>query len=566
MSEVFLRIIEFSVYGALWTMALLLADKIFGRRGGALWRYFAAGCIVLHMLVPVHVQWLQLMPSAGWDEVAGDAVLEQGALDAVVLKRGGDIPASEPGGRTAGMQAVADAGKGAGRNPLQILFSVERQIESMVRQNQETIGSLLILLRRIWFIGMICCFILAFLPYRAFCKQMARWELPVTEEEERIFLQVKKQYGIKRRILLKRSRAAASPMLYGVIRPVILLPDVEYCETEYRYIFQHELCHYKHGDIWMKYVFTLCRGIYWFCPPVWMLCRYAFAQMEFFCDETVVRGRCPEEKREYCMVVFRHILQGRKWESAALTTHFYGRKECVKMRFEHIMGEAKKKACIGAVAVAAACVFFFGGVKWGSTVGTGNTAKTEQPLEEKRTDGKKIMMISSGDSDFAEAFLLLHVDEAAGSVALEKLPEGQEIYFMDELERMPGNTTREDGEEESLLSAKYCVYGMLQGKTEREKRTDMDSVCVIDARRADRLMAVLEMLRNGAVKEFDRKEFIEFLTGGMIKLGVSKECRAGDLAALMEKVLSGEIKVDFMGSWEGTMKAEGREYSYPTGE
>lgn len=568
MPEVFLRIIEFSIYGTLWIMMLLLADRIFGRRGGILWRYFTAGCIVLHLLVPVHVQWIQLMPSAGWQEkMAKEALMEEGAVEAITMRQGetGDILASEPNGKTVSMQGVTDHKKKAGRNFSQMLFSVRRQIESIVRQNQEMLDSLLIVLRRIWFIGMICYFFWIFLSYRTFCKQMARWELPVKEEEERIFRQTKKQYGVKRRIALKRSSEAVSPMLYGIVRPVVLLPDAEYCEKEYRYIFQHELCHYKHGDIWMKYLFIVCRGIYWFCPPIWRLCRYAFTQMEFLCDETVVRGKDKEEKREYSMVIFRHILQGRKWESAILTTHFYGGKECVKLRFEHIMGTATRKACIGAVAVAAACVAFLGGVKWGSAAETDHTAKTEQPVIEKKAVEKKILVIGSRDSDYAEALLLIHVDEEAGSVTLERLPEGQEIYFMDELKHMSGKNALEDGDKEPLLSAKYFVYGMLRGKIERDKRSDMDLSCVMDEKRTDRLMTVLEMLSNKTAKEFDRKEFIELLTEGMIELGVSKECRVGDLTALMEKVLSGELEVDFTGSWEEKMKVAGREYGYPTG-
>lgn len=278
MSGIFFRIIEFSVYGTLWAMLLLLADRIFGRRGGVLWRYFAACCIVLHLLVPVHVQWLQLMPSTGWQEkTAKETLMEEGAAEAVTLAQGKaeDIPVSEPKEK------------------------IGSSIEKTVRRNQAGIHFLLILLQQIWLLGMICYFFWVFLSYRMFCRRMARWEVSAREEEKQILEQTKKQYGIKRRIVLKRSRAAVSPMLYGIVRPVALLPDLEYCETEYRYIFQHELCHYKHGDIWMKYVFTACRGIYWFCPLIWRLCRYAFAQMELLCDEAVVRGKCQKEKKEY---------------------------------------------------------------------------------------------------------------------------------------------------------------------------------------------------------------------------------------------------------------------------
>lgn len=543
MSGIFSRIAEFSVYGTLWTLALLFADRVFGRRGGVLWRYFVAGCIAIHLLIPVHVQWLQLMPSSmGQERAVQEDLMEKGEAEAITLVQegAGDIPVSKPEKQ------------------------IGKSIEKVVRQNRAGIQSLWILLQRIWLLGVFCSFFRVFLSYRMFCRQMARWELPVREEEKQILEQIKKQYGIRRRIVLKRSRAAVSPMLYGTVRPVVLLPDLEYCETEYRYIFQHELCHYRHGDIWMKYVFTACRGIYWFCPPVWRLCRYAFAQMELLCDEAVVREKGQKEKMEYGMVVFRHILRDRKWESNILTTYFYGGKECVKMRFEHIMGKTAKKVCIGAVAVAAACAVFLGGVKWGSAAKTENTKKTGQPVAEKKTAEKKILVLGSRESDYAEALLLIHVNEEAGSVTLERMPEGQEIYFMDELNRMRGMIDASE-EGELLPSLKYFVYGMLHGGVEKEKRASVDLSCVLDEKKSDRLMTILEMHNNGTAKEFDRKEFIGLLTEGKMELGLSNECRVGDLTALMEKVISGELKVIFTGSWEKKLEVSGREYGYPTG-
>lgn len=43
-----------------------------------------------------------------------------------------------------------------------------------------------------------------------------------------------------------------SPMMFGLLSPVILLPNRIFAEDELRLIFKHELTHFKHKDLWVK--------------------------------------------------------------------------------------------------------------------------------------------------------------------------------------------------------------------------------------------------------------------------------------------------------------------------
>ena len=43
-----------------------------------------------------------------------------------------------------------------------------------------------------------------------------------------------------------------SPVLAGLGRTYLYLPDIPYTEQELELIFKHELFHYRHKDLWYK--------------------------------------------------------------------------------------------------------------------------------------------------------------------------------------------------------------------------------------------------------------------------------------------------------------------------
>jgi len=107
-----------------------------------------------------------------------------------------------------------------------------------------------------------------------------------------------------------------SPILFGFIRPRILLPADLVCELPFerlRYIMLHEFAHLKRCDILTGWVMAFIQSLHWFNPLVW----WAFGRIRFdrelACDEEVL-SRVPEvELRHYGDVLigmlerFNHI-------------------------------------------------------------------------------------------------------------------------------------------------------------------------------------------------------------------------------------------------------------------
>ncbi len=89
-----------------------------------------------------------------------------------------------------------------------------------------------------------------------------------------------------------------SPFILGLICPKIYLPS-QLNEAELSFVIAHEKAHIKRLDfIWKPLGFVLL-SVYWFNPVMWLgyilLCR----DIEYACDEKVVKGMSITEKKEY---------------------------------------------------------------------------------------------------------------------------------------------------------------------------------------------------------------------------------------------------------------------------
>lgn len=94
------------------------------------------------------------------------------------------------------------------------------------------------------------------------------------------------------------SEQAPSPFVLGFIRPRIYLPfGLDRGSRDY--VLAHERTHIRHRDHWVKPLAFLLLAVYWFNPLLWaayiLLCR----DMEYACDEAVLRDLEEPDKRAY---------------------------------------------------------------------------------------------------------------------------------------------------------------------------------------------------------------------------------------------------------------------------
>jgi beta-lactamase regulating signal transducer with metallopeptidase domain len=88
------------------------------------------------------------------------------------------------------------------------------------------------------------------------------------------------------------SQTVVCPAVFGVFRPVLLLPKDEltrFSQKDIEHILLHELAHIKRGDLWMHAFYMVLQIIYWFNPLLWCVRRRLQHLRELCCDATVAR-------------------------------------------------------------------------------------------------------------------------------------------------------------------------------------------------------------------------------------------------------------------------------------
>lgn len=81
------------------------------------------------------------------------------------------------------------------------------------------------------------------------------------------------------------------PGLVGIMRPIILLPDVmaqRLAQADIEAIIAHELCHLRRNDNLLALIHMLVEAVFWFHPLVWFIGARLVEERERACDDNVL--------------------------------------------------------------------------------------------------------------------------------------------------------------------------------------------------------------------------------------------------------------------------------------
>ena len=156
------------------------------------------------------------------------------------------------------------------------------------------------------------------------------------------------EHRITRPLEVRSSDLISSPLTYGILRPVILLPKKfdRSDETALQYVLAHEYIHIRRFDAITKILFAATLCVHWFNPLVWVMYVLANRDVELSCDGCVLRMLGEKERSAYARALIR--MEERKNGMSALYSHFS--KNAITERIEAIM--KFKKTSIAACALA----------------------------------------------------------------------------------------------------------------------------------------------------------------------------------------------------------------------
>ena len=144
------------------------------------------------------------------------------------------------------------------------------------------------------------------------------------------------------------SSAAPCPMLVGLLRPRLILPELALSREELEGALSHELTHWRHRDLWIKWLAALGVCVHWFNPAVRLLAERLDRDSELYCDQTVAQNWDLARRARYGELLLR-LAAGRQSPAAAL----FSQKQRLKERLTAMMDAktyGKKAFALGAAA------------------------------------------------------------------------------------------------------------------------------------------------------------------------------------------------------------------------
>ncbi len=183
----------------------------------------------------------------------------------------------------------------------------------------------------VWFIGFAVVLGRSIFAYVKFSNLLKRWGTPVSDLRIlETFYAVKEEFGIKKTIRLFHYPQVSSPMIFGLRHPIVLLPATDYTDEELDLIFEHELTHYKHRDIYVNLLVLLVKAAYWFNPIVAFACKEVQEAAESYCDHSVLNQRDQSYRSFYGETIITMIHKSQ--QPVLLSSCFYSNKFNLKRR------------------------------------------------------------------------------------------------------------------------------------------------------------------------------------------------------------------------------------------
>ncbi|MEG2787818.1 MAG: M56 family metallopeptidase [Romboutsia sp.] len=303
----------------------------------------------------------------------------------------------------------------------------------------------------VWIIGTIYVVIRNICKQMVFYKKIENITYKVTEddiikslEEEKKTLNIKKDIGVF------KVDGLSSPALIGIIKNKIVIPNKDYDKEQLKWIFRHELIHFKRKDNLLKLLLMISCAIHWFNPLVKILKVYFEEQCELSCDESVVTRFSVNEIKEYSLVLVNTLRYRNTLKTTVFSSQFNTDEiNLIKKRVEGMLSLKKRKK--GAVIATLVCIISlvsilsFNGVKGENEVYANERASHEKNNEDSNVESNK----SYKDLTDEEILINFENNENQGTISLYEDKKSEEL-------------TQEEIDHASnlLLSGKYNVVNL----------------------------------------------------------------------------------------------------------
>ncbi|MBD5467945.1 MAG: M56 family metallopeptidase [Lachnospiraceae bacterium] len=319
MTNIFLSFLETSVVISIIIVLLLLLTPVLNKRYAAKWKYWIWIVLALRLMIPL-----------GGD--GGQPIADMQPKREPLTSQEPEKPSSD----------APVEGQGRGRVVIEIPAQMTAPI---VIQPEKTGGNISVLdiIVFVWALGSLLFISVHLISYFHYKHQILKKGRIVKDKDILCpMIRLKRELHIGCTVSVIEHPEAASPMMIGFFKHILVLPKEQYNSEELFFILKHELIHLKRRDLWFKLLFIVANAVHWFNPLVWIMQKQAAVDMELSCDEWVTKGTDYDTRKAYTETLLS-TLHKKTAKKTGLTTEFYGGKQIMKKRFKNVLTKKGKK-------------------------------------------------------------------------------------------------------------------------------------------------------------------------------------------------------------------------------
>ncbi|MBQ2931762.1 MAG: hypothetical protein IJE62_02825 [Clostridia bacterium] len=333
--QIFLQVVISSLKVSIIIILLLLLTKMIEERYSAGFRYYSWLAVIIIFLIPFNSFGLNYKV-----ELPRSALHIQREAQEMFNQISQNMPIYE----------FEEEISKTGNNELASGHKNSKRVEENVAEHTKSLNAMF-LITLIWALGVILYFVIHIKRYSFFKKAVKRFSLPLSDTRiKKILEEEQKRLKISKKIPVRISHIADTPLLTGLFRVMLILPNNNYTDDELHFILRHELIHYKRKDIWYQFLTLIFVSLHWFNPFVYIMAHAIEIDGETSCDEAVLKKNSYETRVFYGEMLIA-FLKTENQKKSYLTTTFFGGEKAMKKRLTLIASKKLRKKGIAAMAV-----------------------------------------------------------------------------------------------------------------------------------------------------------------------------------------------------------------------
>lgn len=326
MSILFKSILSLSFSGTLLIILLFLLKPLFRDRISKRWQYYMWMIVIVRLLVPF------TLPASPVNTLFQEVDRTMVQITTVSEE---DISHVLQGGKDTAANSHSFQSKGG----------ISAAVPTAASKNLA--AALINNLWFVWLVGALLMLVRKITIYQGFVRHV---KAECSEVSDIDLLNRLAQYGekagVRTPVELYLNSHISSPLLIGFFRPCIVLRTVDLSESDIQYTLLHELTHFKHRDMFYKWLVQLTLCLHWFNPFVYLMCHEINQSCELACDETIISKLEKKEQETYGDMLMNAIGAGGACHNSIASMTLYENKKMIKERLRAIINFKKKSVWI----------------------------------------------------------------------------------------------------------------------------------------------------------------------------------------------------------------------------